>query len=386
MVAISLPQQDGSRKTFEMGAPSPYAAANSEPFGRVAYAAAHVVTDRLFAGSPWNGAAVDMDATMTFRHHLWGLGFRIAEVMDTAQRGMGLPWKTAQEVMRRSAAEAKTVPGAQIACGVGTDNLGATDAGLDEVLGAYEEQLAFVEDLGATPIIMASRQLARAANGPGDYVRIYGRLIGQSRGKVILHWLGEAFDPALAGYWGMADQDEATRFVLDLIAQHPDRIEGIKVSLLDREHEIGMRERLPAGVVMYTGDDFNYADLIAGDGNSHSHALLGIFDPIAPAAAAALVALGKGDTPRFRQILDPTLALARHIFEAPTQYYKAGVVFLAWLNGHQEHFGLLAGMESARSILHYARLFELADGAGILRDPELAAARMRSLLAVHGMA
>lgn len=386
MVAISLPSQTGAVTRYEMGPPSSYPQANTEPFARTAYAAAHVVTDRLFAGSPWRDAALDLDATLAFRRYLWGLGFRVAEVMDTAQRGMGLSWEHAQDVMRRSAAEARTIPGAGMACGVGTDSIDAPTADLDQVLGAYEQQLEFVESLGATPIIMASRHLGAAAKGPDDYARIYGRLISQSCGKVILHWLGEAFDPALAGYWGTADQAEATRFVLDLIRDHADKIEGIKVSLLDRDHEVGMRQQLPAGVVMYTGDDFNYPELIAGDETSHSHALLGIFDPIASAAAAALVALGQDDTARFREILDPTLALARHIFEAPTQYYKAGVVLLAWLNGHQEHFSLLAGMESARSVLHYAKLFELADKAGVLRDPELAASRMRHLLGVHGVA
>lgn len=384
MVAISLPQQDGSRKSYQLGMASPYPSVNSEPLGRVAYAAAHVVTNRLASVSPWSAAEIDLEATMAFRRYLWGLGFRVAEVMDTAQRGMGLPWSLAQEVMRGTAIEARSVPGAQFGCGVGTDNIETVAADLDAVQAAYEEQLAFVEDLGATPIIMASRHLACAARGPDDYAKIYSRLINQSRSKVILHWLGEAFDPALAGYWGMVDQDEATRFVLDLIASHQDRIEGIKVSLLDREHEIAIRQQLPDGVAMYTGDDFNYPDLIAGDATGHSHALLGIFDPIAPAAAAALVAIGKGDDERFREILDPTLALARHIFEVPTQYYKAGVVMLAWLNGHQDHFSLLAGMESARSILHYARLFELADRARILRDPDMAASRMRRLLGVHG--
>lgn len=385
MVSISLPRRDGSLRRMQIAGASRYGDSNAEPFGRVAYAAAHVVTNPLSAGSPWRDSSVDLEATMAFRRHLWGLGFRVAEVMDTAQRGMGLPWPLAQDVMRRTAEEVRATPGAQFGCGVGTDSIEKTDASLDEILGAYEQQLALVEDLGATPIIMASRHLARAAKGPDDYFRIYDRLIGQTRGKVILHWLGEAFDPALAGYWGIGSQDGATRFVLDLIVAQQERVEGIKVSLLDRDHEVSMRARLPEGVAMYTGDDFNYPELIAGDGATYSHALLGIFDPIAPAAAAALVALGKNDADRFREILDPTLPLARHIFEAPTQYYKAGVVFLAWLNGHQDHFSLLAGMESARGILHYARLFELAYDAGVLRDTELAVARMKNLLSVHGV-
>lgn len=385
MATISLPQRDGTRKKIQIARGCEYPESNDKAFGRVAYAAAHVVTNPLSAGSPWRDPSIDLEGTMAFRRHLWGLGFRVAEVMDTAQRGMGLPWPLAQDVMRRTAVEAKVIPGAQFGCGVGTDNIEDPEAGMDEILRAYEQQLAFVEDLGATPIIMASRHLARAAKGPDDYFLIYDRIISQTRDKVILHWLGAAFDPALAGYWGIGDQEGATRFVLDLIAAQRDRVEGIKVSLLDRDHEVRMRMQLPDGVVMYTGDDFNYPDLIAGDGNTYSHALLGIFDPIAPAAAAALVALGEDDVDRFRTILNPTLALARHIFEAPTQFYKAGVVFLAWLNGHQDHFSLLAGMESARGILHYTRLFELADDAGVFRDPELAVTRMRNLLAVHGM-
>ena len=333
------------------------------------------------------GPAVDWDATMAFRRHLWGLGFKIAEAMDTSQRGMGLDWPTAHELIRRSSAEARTIAGADLACGVGTDQLAAgPDVTLDQVRRAYEEQLAAVEAAGSRAILMASRALVGAARSADDYLEIYGGLIRQAREPVILHWLGSMFDPALEGYWGSADLDTATETVLALIRAHAERIDGVKISLLDKSREIAVRRRLPAGVRMFTGDDFNYAELIEGDAQGYSHALLGIFDPIGPAAAAALQALGADDRERFRAILQPTVPLSRKIFEAPTQYYKAGVVFLAWLNGHQDHFVMVGGMQSARSALHYAELFRLADQARLLRDPELAAARMTSWMAVHGVA
>ena len=385
MVTVRLPTAQRRVEEYRVGPASPFPAQAAGGFPRIAYAAAHVVADPLVDLAPWQRSAVDWDATMAFRRHLWGLGFKIAEAMDTSQRGMGLDWPTARELIRRSVAESRTIDGADLACGVGTDQL-APGGTLDQVRAAYAEQLEATEAAGGRAILMASRALAAAARSADDYLDVYGELIRQAAEPVILHWLGDMFDPALAGYWGSRDLDAATETVLALIAEHRARIDGIKISLLEERREVELRRRLPAGVKMFTGDDFNYARLIEGDGTHHSHALLGIFDPIAPAAAAALTALGSGDTATFRTALEPTVPLSRTIFEAPTQYYKAGVVFLAWLNGHQEHFVMVGGMQSARSALHHADVFRLADRARLLRDPDLAATRMRQLMALHGIA
>jgi hypothetical protein len=384
MVTVRLPTAERRIEEYRLGPASPFPAAATGSFPRIAYAAAHVVADPLVDLAPWRQSAVDWEATMAFRRHLWGLGFKIAEAMDTSQRGMGLDWPDARELIRRSCAEARTLPGADLACGVGTDQL-APGGTLDDVRRAYEEQLEAVEGAGGRAILMASRALVQAAGSADDYLTLYGDLIRQAREPVILHWLGDMFDPTLAGYWGSADLDAATTTVLALIREHAQRIDGIKISLLEETREVELRRRLPPGVKMFTGDDFNYARLIEGDGEHHSHALLGIFDPIAPAAAAALQALGSGDRERFRAVLEPTVPLSRRIFEAPTQYYKAGVVLLAWLNGHQRHFMMVGGMQSARSALHYADVFRLADKAGLLRDPELAACRIAGLMALHGV-
>ena len=385
MPSISLPDMTGVLSDYALGEPSVFPMSGPPIRVRSVYAAAHVVMDPLRSGNPWRAPVVDWHATLRFRHHLWTLGFAIAEAMDTAQRGMGLDWQGAKELIRRSLAEARTVEGADLACGVGTDQLDASAAtSLDDVAAAYEEQLAHVERCGGRAILMASRALCRVARSADDYRRVYGRLIDQASDKVILHWLGDMFDPHLAGYWGSSDITTAMRTVLALIEDHRDRIDGIKISLLDQAQEEILRARLPDGVKMYTGDDFNFAATIEGDGRHHSHGLLGIFDPIAPAAAAALACLAAGDVAGYRAILGPTVPLSRRIFEAPTQFYKAGVVFLAWLNGHQEHFHLLGGMESARGILHYAEVFRLADKAGLIRDPDRAAWRMRALLATYG--
>ncbi|MGW4896916.1 dihydrodipicolinate synthase family protein [Kitasatospora sp. NPDC004240] len=348
---------------------------------RVAYAAAHVVADPLGDNAPGAPAAVDWDATLAFRRHLWSLGLGIADAMDTAQRGMGLDWSATRELITRSGAEARAT-GGLLACGVGTDQLAPGPHGPDAIAAAYQEQLAVVEDAGAQPILMASRALAASARGADDYLRVYGDLITQSERPVILHWLGEMFDPALAGYWGSGDLDAATATVLDLIKEHGDRIDGIKVSLLDAGREIALRRALPEGVRLYTGDDFHYPELIRGDELGHSDALLGVFDPIAPVAAAALRALDEGDLDRYDALFAPTLPLARHLFAAPTFHYKTGVVFLAWLAGHQEHFTMVGGAQSGRSVPHLVELFRLADAAGVLPDPERAADRMRRLLAV----
>ncbi|WP_435969961.1 dihydrodipicolinate synthase family protein [Streptomyces sp. Qhu_M48] len=349
---------------------------------RTVFSAAHVVADPYADTSPDSPAAVDWDATLAFRRHLWSHGLGVAEAMDTAQRGMGLDWAGAAELIRRSAAEARSV-GGTIACGVGTDQL-TGPADLPAVRKAYEEQLALVEETGSQAILMASRALAAAAQGPDDYLDLYGHLLRQAGEPVILHWLGPMFDPALDGYWGSADLDTATETFLEVIAAHPDKVDGIKVSLLDARREVELRRRLPEGVRCYTGDDFHYPELIAGDEQGFSHALLGIFDPLAPLAAEAVRTLDTGDADGFRAILDPTVALSRHLFQAPTRFYKTGVVLLAWLAGHQDHFTMVGGLQSARSLPHLARAYELADGLGLFPDPSLAEERMRSLLAVHG--
>jgi hypothetical protein len=344
-----------------------------------------VVANPLGENSPTSPASIDWQATLAYRQHLWSLGFSVAEAMDTAQRGMGLDWTATQELIRRSLAAAKAVGGG-IACGAGTDHLLALPGvTLAQVKAAYEEQCGFVESQGGRIILMASRALAACAKSPDDYLQVYDHILSQVKEPVILHWLGDMFDPALAGYWGHRDPEAAMQVCLSLIERHAAKINGIKISLLDAGKEITMRRKLPASVKMYTGDDFNYPELIQGDAQGFSHALLGIFDAIAPAAAAALQALDEGDSARYRAILEPTVPLSRHIFKAPTFYYKTGVVFLAYLNGHQSHFKMVAGMESARSLLHLTELLVLADKAFLIKDPEMAARRMHRVLALAGI-
>ncbi|MER8373397.1 dihydrodipicolinate synthase family protein [Mesorhizobium sp. M1406] len=382
---ISLPGEDGRSARYAL-AGQPVQPVIGARFSRIAYAAAHVVADPLAMTDPWSRPAVDWDRTMAFRRHLWRLGFRIAEAMDTSQRGMGFDWTNAQELIRCSIAEARTVDGADLASGAGTDHLApAAVRTLDDVIAAYEQQFAFIEGLGGKAIMMASRALAATAKGPDDYARVYDRILSQASGKVILHWLGDMFDPALKGYWGSSDFEAALDTVVAIIERHADKVAGIKISLLDAGKEVALRNRLPEGVVMFTGDDFNYPKLIAGDEQRHSHALLGIFDAIAPVANAALAKLADGNRAGYDALMAPTVPLSRKIFEAPTEYYKAGIVFMAWLNGHQDHFAMVGGMQSARGIRHYADVFRLADQAGLLADPELAVARMRSLCAVAGV-
>jgi hypothetical protein len=387
-VTIRLPDSNGASRTYEPRT-EPLLVTPGTPFtSRTVYSAAHVVADPYADISPDSPAAVDWDATLAFRRHLWSHGLGVAEAMDTAQRGMGLDWAGAAELIRRSAAEAKSV-GGLIACGVGTDQLSATEIGypysLAEIRAAYEEQLAVVEESGARAILMASRALAAVAKGPEDYLEVYGHLLRQASEPVILHWLGPMFDPALEGYWGATDLDAATRTFLDVIADHPDKVDGIKVSLLDAQREIDIRRRLPQGVRCYTGDDFNYPELIAGDDQGFSHALLGIFDPLGPLAAQAVRVLDTGNTQGFRDLLDPTVELSRHLFQTPTRFYKTGVVFLAWLAGHQSHFTMVGGLQSARSLPHFAKAYELADGLGLFPDPKLAEERMKNLLSVYGV-
>ena len=382
---LLLPRANGTLMPYRPGPPSAFHPPSQPITSRIAYSAAHVVADPLADVDPIAHSKIDWDCTLQYRHYLWSLGLAVAEAMDTAQRGMGLTWETAQELIRRSVMEARSV-GGTVACGAGTDHLVPHPAlSLSDVEAAYEEQCGFVEGVGGRIILMASRALAACAQGPEDYARVYGRILSQVKQPVILHWLGAMFDPALAGYWGSRDLDTAMDVCLQIINDHAAKIDGIKISLLDKDREISMRRRLPASVRMYTGDDFNYAELIQGDEHGHSHALLGIFDAIAPAASAALQALDAGDVDTFASILMPTVPLSRHIFQSPTYFYKTGVVFLAYLNGHQHHFRMVAGLESARSVVHLAELFALADQARILVDPEQATARMRHVLAVAGI-
>ena len=391
-LTLTLPSTSGSLAPYALRGTVPVKPAAGVKFNRIAYSAAHVVADPLAAVDPWLQAAVDWDATIAYRRHLFSLGLGVAEAMDTAQRGMGLDWPTSLELIRRSLDAAKDVPGALVASGCGTDHLNLDDVkSVDDVIRGYEEQMAAIEALGGKLIVMASRALARVAKSPADYERVYDRILSQAKQPVVLHWLGEMFDPALAGYWGTKDVDAAMDTAIGIIAAHPDKVDGIKISLLDKEKEIAMRRRLPPGVRMYTGDDFNYAELIAGDGfgdeptHGQSDALLGIFDAIAPAASAALGALAQGSTEKFHAILGPTVPLSRHIFAAPTRFYKTGVVFMAWLNGHQKHFTMVGGQQSTRSLQHFAELFRLADAANLLEQPELAVRRMKTLLALHGV-
>jgi len=382
---ILLPRYDGELFAYVPGSHPPVVPPRGHPESRVAYAAAHVVCDPLADNNPTLDADLDWDATLAYRRHLWSLGFSVAEAMDTAQRGMGLGWEMSQILIRRSLAEARA-EGAEIACGAGTDHLEPSEeTTLQDVKSAYEEQCALVEGEGGRVILMASRALAACAESPEDYAEVYGSILSQVSSPVIVHWLGEMFDPALSGYWGHRDLDAATDVCLSIIRDHTEKVDGIKVSLLDAGREVEIRRSLPEGVRMYTGDDFNYPDLIRGDDEGFSHALLGIFDAIAPAASAALQALDAGDTDRYEAILAPTVPLSRHIFASPTRYYKTGVVFLAYLGGHQQHFRMVGGQESSRSIVHLAKLFVLADEAGLLPDPDLSSERMRRVLAVAGV-
>ena len=358
------------------------------PLTRTALAAAHIVSDPLKERSPWDTRpAVDWDATLAFRTGLWDQGLGLAEAMDTAQRGMGVDWLTAKELIERTMRAAKIHPmKPRVACGAGTDHLALADLRSPEaIIAAYETQMAAIEAAGGQLILMASRAFTAIGADEAIYRKVYLRLIDQAQAPVILHWLGDMFDPALKGYWGSQDVGKATDFVLSLIAENPAKVDGIKISLLDEAHEVAFRARLPEGVRLYTGDDFNYAPLIAGDGQRHSHALLGIFAAIAPAASQALEALALGDMETYNSLLDPTVPLSREIFKAPTRFYKAGIAFLSWLNGWQSHFIMPGGFQSSREITHYAEVFRLADQARLIAKPDLAIERMRTLLSLHGI-
>jgi hypothetical protein len=389
---LTLPQADGSLAPYALSGRDPVRAPAKPVFNRVAYSAAHVVANARADNNPWLDCSIDWDATIAYRRRLWSMGLGVAEAMDTAQRGMGLDWPASLELIRRTLDAARDYPDSLVASGCGTDHLANEEAhSVDDVIRAYEEQMEAIERLGGKLILMASRALAHVARGPADYQRVYDRLLHQARQPVILHWLGDMFDPALRGYWGATELDRAMDVALGIIEAHAAKVDGIKISLLDKDKEVAMRRRLPAEVRMYTGDDFNYPELIAGDGTGtatthrQSDALLGIFDAIAPAASAALSALAAGDDLRFHEILAPTVPLSRHVFCAPTRFYKTGVVFMAWLNGHQDHFVMVGGQQSARSLPHFAELLQLADAAGLIEQPELAARRMRTLLALHGV-
>jgi hypothetical protein len=384
ILTIKLPRA-GRLEDYAVREPSGFSKP-SKPFTRKALAAAHVVSDPFSTKEPWLDAAIDWDATIAYRRHLWSWGFGVAEAMDTAQRGMGLDWQNSLELIKKSVQESRRFEGAVVASGAGTDHLLAGEKhSIDRVIAAYEEQCEAIEKLGGRIILMASRALCACAKSPEDYAKVYDRILSQVKEPVIIHWLGEMFDPALEGYWGDKNHYSAMKVCLAVLEKNKAKVDGIKISLLDKDKEIAMRRRLPAKVRMYTGDDFNYAELIAGDGEGHSDALLGIFDAIAPVASAALEALGRGGENEFVELLEPTVPLSRHIFAAPTRFYKTGIVFLSYLNGLQDHFVIVGGQQSARSLQHLAELFRLADRARVLADPEMAVARMRRVLAVHGV-
>ncbi|WP_099828160.1 DUF993 family protein [Oceaniglobus indicus] len=383
-----LPESDGTLTRYQPTGDPLTPRAPRRAFTRTAFAAAHLVSDPLADHTPWGGRpAIDWDATLGVRHALWDQGLHLAEAMDTAQRGMGVDWATARELIDRTMAEAKAHSARpRVACGAGTDHVAPDRLGSEAaILDAYRHQMQVIEAAGGEIILMATRALPALAADRDTYARIYGTLIREAAAPVILHWLGPAFDPALAGYWGDADIDTASDTLLSIIAADPGKVDGVKISLLDRAHEEAFRQRLPAGVKLYTGDDFNYAELIAGDGLHHSDALLGIFAAIAPAAAQALEALAEGERAAYDALLAPTVPLSREIFCAPTRFYKAGIAFLSWLNGTQANFTMPAGLQASRGIVHYAEVFRLADRARLLARPDLAEQRMRALLTTHGI-
>jgi Protein of unknown function (DUF993) len=385
-LSLKLPTANRSIETYRLAASRAFPAKLQGTLNRVAFSAAHVVSDPLADVDPWLTAAVDWDRTIAFREHIWDLGLGVAEAMDTAQRGMGLDWPTSLELIRRSVRAANARSNARVFSGAGTDHLAPEDAKhIDDVIRAYEEQIGEIEKAGGRMILMASRALAKIGRSPDDYANVYDRVLSQVAEPVIIHWLGDMFDPALANYWGTPSLDQAMDVAVGVINANASKVDGVKVSLLDKQREIDMRRRLDKNVKMYTGDDFNYAELIAGDEQGFSHALLGIFDAIAPAASFALSRLAAGDAAGFHDVLGPTVPLSRHIFQAPTRFYKTGIVFMAYLNGHQDHFTMVGGHESTRSTLHLAELFRLADQAGLLADPELATRRMKAVLTLRGV-
>jgi hypothetical protein len=384
-LSLKLPKLDRSIETYRLAASRTFPSKLEGTLNRIAFSAAHIVADPLAECDPWLNQKIDWDKTIAFREHVWDLGLGVAEAMDTAQRGMGMDWPTSLELITRSVAAAKP-RGALVFSGAGTDHLAVEDAkSIDDVIKAYEQQFEAIEKVGGRIILMASRALAKLGKNAEDYGKVYDRILSQSAQPVIIHWLGDMFDPALANYWGTPSLDTAMDIAVDVINRNAAKVDGVKVSLLDAQREIDMRRRLVPEVKMYTGDDFNYAELIAGDDKGFSHALLGIFDAIAPAASYALSRLAAGDDAGFHDVLGLTVPLSRHIFKAPTRFYKTGIVFMAYLNGHQDHFTMIGGQESTRSTQHLAELFRLADKAGLLTNPELAVQRMKSVMATRGI-
>ena len=385
---LNLPTYAGTIEPYRLIGDPLQVRAPRVPLTRTAFAAAHIVSDPIKDRSPWDTRpAVDWDATLKFRTMLWDQGLGLAEAMDTAQRGMGVDWLTAKELIERTMRAAKAHPmKPRVACGAGTDHVNlALLTSVDAIRAAYELQMEAIEAAGGQIILMASRAFTAINASPDIYHSVYRSLIDQAKEPVILHWLGDMFDAALKGYWGCEDVSAANDFVLKLIAENPAKVDGIKISLLDENHEVAFRKRLPSGVRLYTGDDFNYAPLIAGDGAHYSHALLGIFAAIAPAASQALEALAMGDMKTYDTLFAPTVPLSREIFKAPTRFYKAGIAFLSWMNGHQSNFIMPGGFQSSREISHYAEVFRLADQARLLTAPDLATARMRGLLMLNGI-
>ncbi len=402
MTSLILPTEDGGTREYRVQGRTSWPRPTAPLTSRRAYAAAHVIPEVLADNTPGAPARLDWDATMAYRHELWSYGLGVADAMDTAQRGMGLDWAATQQLIKRTGVEAASVVASSnaatagktvrdlVSCGAGTDQLDmdtlpSGEDGLKAVLNAYREQIAVVSEAGPKIILMSSRALARVADGPDDYLKVYSTLLQEVEQPVILHWLGTMFDPALAGYWGSDDVARATETFLSLIRDNADKVDGVKVSLLDASHETALRAALPEGVRLYTGDDFNYPELIHGDGNHHSDALLGIFAAIYPAASVALQHYDAGDAAKARDILDSTRELGKHIFSAPTFYYKTGIAFMSWLNGRQPGFQMVGGLHSGRSVCHLAKTFELADQAGLLKDPALAAFRMSDYLRINGV-
>jgi hypothetical protein len=383
VTTLRLLDADGGTRTIATQPPVSTTRPAGPPASRTAYAAAHVIPLAWAENVPGAPAAIDWDATLAFRRHVWSWGLGVADAMDTAQRNMGLDWAATTELIRRSAREAADV-GGDLVVGVNTDHITEERIPLEQVVTAYLTQLEVAEEAGAGVVLMASRHLARAAAGPADYERVYREVLSRASTPVVLHWLGEAFDPHLAGYFG-PDLATASDTVVRIIDEHTGRVRGIKMSLLDADAEIAVRRRLPAGATLFTGDDFHYVSLIEGDELGHSDALLGAFAAVAPSAALALAALDRGDIGEYRRMLDPTEALARQIFAAPTPFYKTGVAFLSWLNGHQPAFAMVGGLHSARSLVHLSEIVRLADAAGALERPDLAAERWGALLHVNGL-
>ncbi|WP_421979952.1 dihydrodipicolinate synthase family protein [Roseibium sp.] len=385
---LTLPTLDNRLEDYALQGDPLIPRAPGVPLTRIAFAAAHVVSSPLAERDPWIGSpAVDWDNTLRFRHWLWDQGLGLAEAMDTAQRGMGVDWPTAKELIERTMRDAKAHPmKPRVACGAGTDQKPREDyRTTDDIVAAYTEQMEAIEAAGGQVILMASQALPAIGATADDYKTVYGTLLRQAASPVVLHWLGDMFDPKLTGYWGSSDVATAMQTVLDIINAHEDKVDGIKISLLEKSYEEDLRARLPEGVHLYTGDDFNYAELIEGDGTRYSHALLGAFAAIAPAASQALEALAKSDLATYHRLLEPTVPLSREIFKAPTQFYKAGIAFLAWLNDAQSHFIMPGGFQSSREITHYAEVFRLADQARLLSKPDKAVDRMKLLLRLHGI-